>query len=218
MPSENVNPPAQILQAIKSLWEAAFSTEKQAFDSGHFRMLGHICSSIYPEIPGSRLPKAPADDLARRELQDALCDFLRRLGAPWYAGDPPVTAEEAAARLHAAFLLSEVQRTYLAPLVQLGLMDTTKRPHEEFRRICFGSCEIVLLYDHQLLERVAIQTLRRFQQRYWFQSERLAGFFYLTIHSKEPAGPIWQRGRWTVFHQILGQTMLIRLTPKTTRC
>jgi hypothetical protein len=51
-------PPPPIVGAIKDLWEAEFETEQQAFRSARFRMFAHICSSVYPEIPASRLPKA----------------------------------------------------------------------------------------------------------------------------------------------------------------
>jgi hypothetical protein len=132
---------------------------------------------------------------------------LSRVGLPTIPHGRSLTAEDAATRLHAALILSEVQRTYLAPLDQLGLEDTTKRPNEDLRHVCFGNCEIVLLDNHHLLERVPVKALRRFEERYWFQSERLAGFYYLAVSTRESAGPIWQRGPWAIPHQLLGKTL-----------
>src|SRR5438270_13944284 len=99
--------PPRIIEAVKAVWEAKFGTKAQAFDSGRFRMLCHICSSVYPEIPGTRLPKATAGDIARRELHEAICNFFRWIGAPWYRENlwyrenPCITAEDAATQLHA---------------------------------------------------------------------------------------------------------------------
>lgn len=81
MPREKPDLSLPILAEIKALWEAEFETEAQAFDSGRFRMLCHIGSSVYPEVPGSRLPNAPASGIARRELREALCHYIRWIGA-----------------------------------------------------------------------------------------------------------------------------------------
>jgi hypothetical protein len=103
--------------------------------------------------------------------------------------------------------MSKVQRIYFAPLDQLGLVDTTKRPHEDLYRISFGNCEIVVLEDEHLVRRIPVLALRRFETRYWFESERLARFYYLVTRVKETAGPIWQRGCWANLHQFLGKRL-----------
>jgi hypothetical protein len=105
-----------------------------------------------------------------------------------------LTAEEAAARLHSALLMEKVHRLYLAPLDRLELEDKTKRPREALLRVCFGSCEIVLLDDDYIVKFVPVDALKRFGEPYCFPSPQLAGFYYLVVRSEEKAGPIWQRG------------------------
>jgi len=181
--------PPPVLEAVTALWDAKFEAEAQAIASGRFRMLSHICSSVYPEIPGSRLSKAPTGDFARRELGEALRNFFRWIGAPWYREDHCMTPEQAAGHLHRSFLQQEVQLTYLAPLDRLGLEDTTKRPHDTLYGVRFGNCEIRLLDRDRLVQRVPVKALGRFETRCWFPSEQLAGFYYLIARTKEPAGP-----------------------------
>jgi hypothetical protein len=137
MPCGKLDPPPRILEAVTALWDAHFETEAQAIDSGRFRMLRHICSSVYPEIPGSRLPNSPTGDFDRQQFHAALCRFFRWTGAPWYPQGPCQSAERAAKQLHAAFLLPKVKRTYLVPLDRLALEDNTKRPPEDLRHIRF---------------------------------------------------------------------------------
>lgn len=197
----------QILQAVTNLWERAFNTEDEAFNSGHFRILNHVCSSVYSKIPGSRLPNSPPDDFSRRELSEALRHFFRWTGAPWYREKYSITAEDATGRLHAALLMTRIQRTYLAPLDQLGFADTTEQPRKDLRQIRFGDCEIVLLDDDHLGRLVYIDSLRRFEQRYWLPLDRLSGFHYLLVREEELAGPIGRRGSLAWLHELSGKSM-----------
>jgi hypothetical protein len=126
--SPNCAIPPQILGAVQDLWKAVYNSDEKAFRSGHFRMLNHVCSSVYPEIPKSRLSKSTNDGLSRFELREALRHFFRWTGAPWHHGPAQLTAGEAAARLHSAFIMEQVHRFYLAPLDRLGLKDKNRRP------------------------------------------------------------------------------------------
>jgi hypothetical protein len=83
-----------------------------------------------------------------------------------------VTTEDAAACLHAGFLLPRIERTYLVPLDQLALEDTTKRPHEELRNVSFGKCEIILLENNKFAQYVPVNALGRFEQRHRFEPEK----------------------------------------------
>jgi hypothetical protein len=174
-------------------------------------MLRHICSSVYPEIPGSRLPNSPTGDFDRQQFHAALCRFFRWTGAPWYPQGPCQSAERAAKQLHAAFLLPKVKRTYLVPLDRLALEDNTKRPPEDLRHIRFGKCEIIPLEDGEFAKYIPVDALRRFEARHWFEPEKYAGFHYLVVSQQEHAGAIYRRSKWGIFYEDLSAVGKIKL-------
>jgi hypothetical protein len=211
MPCGEPDLPPRILEAVTTLWETKFDTEAQATNSGRFRMLRNICSSVYPEIPGSRLPNPPTRDFDRQQFQEALCRFFRWTGAPWHPASPCPSAKRAAERLHAAFLAPKVKRTYLVPLDRLALEDDAKRPSEDLKHLSFGSREIILLEERKFAEHIPIDALKRFEPRHWFEPEKYAGFHYLVLFDEEQAGSIWERNIWGIWHKtfdLIGITKL----------
>lgn len=192
MMSHNDGPPEPIRSVVAGLWNAQFSNETSAFESGRFRLLEQFCSSTYPEITGSRLSKRPVENLARQRLHSALKNFFRWTSAPWYEGPCP-DAGETARRLHAAFLMSKVLRTHFVPLDRLDLTDPTTKPRETVRQVRFGPCEIVLLNKEELAERIPVRAVSRFDRWRWFPIQRLADFYWLIVPEIEEAGPIWRR-------------------------
>src|SRR5215472_14972204 len=177
--------PSRVLEAITTLWEAQFRTEVQAINSGRFRMLCHMCSSVYPEFPGSRLPIPPTSDFDRGQFPAALRRFFRWIGAPWHPAGPCLSPERAAERLHAAFLAPRVKRTHLVPLDRLALEDNTNTPPEDLKHLCFEGSEIILLEEAEFAEYVPVDALKRFEPRHWFEPEKYAGFYYLLLSEVE---------------------------------
>lgn len=211
MPMAISEPPPQIVGAIKDLWAAEFQTEQEALGSARFRMLARICSSLYPNIPASRLPSSPTENFDRDQFNEALSRFFRWEGAPWYPVGRWLSAERAAEQLHHAFLLPKVKRTYLVPLDQLALEDCTKRSVEYLRHLRFGKCEIILLEESQFVEHVPVTALKRFEPRHWIEPEKYAGFHYIVASDEERAGPIWERSMWGIFHVNLEEINKIKL-------
>src|SRR5262245_40180740 len=128
MNQETSEVPEAVSSAIAELWRIPSDTEGSAIDSGVFRSLEMNCEATYSGAKGSRLPKKPASESMRKELRLALQNFFRWNGAPWYQGSTP-SEDDMALKLHRAFLATEVNRSYLAPLDRLDLEDTTQRPH-----------------------------------------------------------------------------------------
>jgi hypothetical protein len=209
MPCEKSDLPPQILEAVKALWEASFKAEGQAFDSARFRMLARICSAIYPEIAGSRLPRSPTDDFDREQFNEALLRFFRWSGAPWHSARPCLSAECAAEQLHAAFLQPKVQRTFLVPLDRLELYDA--RTHKELRHVALRKCEIIIFENNNFAEYLPLTALKRFEPRHWFEPEKYAGFHYLVLSDDEQAGAIWERNMWGIWHKTLGAIGITKL-------
>lgn len=186
--------PPSVLGAVKGLWEAGFRKEEQAFQSGSFRLLLQNCSAVYLKFSGSRLAKP--HDFDRRELREALHSFFRWTGAPWYSKRRFPSSEEAAAELHAGFLLRKVRRKYVVPLDRLGLYETARGRRgetQELRQLRFGPCELVVLDKAGFAEHVRADALARFGERYRLDPEKFAEFYYLLTTADEEAGPIWKR-------------------------
>lgn len=198
MARDGMDLPEHIRSAVEQLWKFSFKNEVEAFTSAHFRMLGQVCASTYSEVPGSRLPKKPTGDENRRQLRKALERFFRWNGAPWYKGTTP-DAADTAWRLHRAFLMPEVRRTYFVPLDRLELADRNKRPPKTIQQIGFGPCEIALLEKAALLDRIPVAALGRFDRGFWFPVDDLAGFYWLIVAKDEEAGPIWRRSWYAIF-------------------
>jgi hypothetical protein len=187
--------PLPVVRAVKDLWEGGFRNETQAFGSASFQLLAQNCSAVCPTISGSRLAEAPASDFDRQELRDALHNFFRWTGAPWYSPRASPSPEDAAARLHAAFLLREVRRKYVVPLDRLGLSDAAKRfSGGELQRLTFGPCEVAVLDAAEFAAHVRAEALARFGDRYRLDSQDFAEFYYLVMTAEGEAGPIWKRG------------------------
>jgi hypothetical protein len=200
MPDEGRDLPAGMVESVTALWQANFETEPQAIASGRFRILCHICSSVYPEIMGSRLAKSPTRDFDRQRLQQAIRRFFRWTGAPWHTGSLSPSAEWVARQLHAAFLARKVKRTYLVPLDRLALEDDTKRPCESLKHLRFGCSQILFLEEREFADHFPIDALRRFETRYWFEPEKYAGYHYLLLSDEERAGAICERNGWSILH------------------
>ncbi len=186
--------PLPLLEALKGLWKAGFRKEEQAFESGAFRLLAHNCSALYPGISESRLAKSPTSEPGPRTLLDALRNFFRWTGAPCYSQPVPLSAEDAAARLHAAFLMQKVRRKYVVPLDRLGLTDTTRNLPKELTRLAFGPCEVTILGGEEFAAHVRADALGRFGERHRLDPKQFADFYYLVTTAEEKAGPIWERG------------------------
>lgn len=193
--------PESIRSAIAELWRTSAHTEDAAFRSGAFRLLEINCGSTYSGIEGSRLAQQATSGSMPKELQSALQNFFRWNGAPWYDGPSPDEGETAL-RLHQAFLGTEVNRIYFAPLDRLDLEDPTQRPRQSLEHVRFGLNEIVLLKSTDLAHRVGADALQRFDRWYWFPNERLDDLYWLIVSTREKAGPIWERTWRAVLHRV----------------
>ena len=130
------------------------------------------------------------------ELQSALLNFFRWNGAPWHAGHVP-NANEAALRLHRAFLSSQVNRTFLVPLDRLFLRDESAHHYRAIKSVEFGPNVIALLNSADLARRTPPDGLKRFGNGYEFPEERLDDRlddrYWLITTVQEDAGAIWER-------------------------
>ncbi len=189
--------PDTLAAAVSMLCERGFANEEQAFRSPQFERLIDACSSLYPEIDGSRLHDPVTDDNDRRRVGTALENFCRWNGAPWHEGSCPdvgATGEQ----LHAAFLMREVVRTHFVPLDRLSLEDSTKHPTQDIDQLQFGPTEVVRLNKADFTKRIRLAALQRFGPRHEFPDERLDGFYWLIVSEAEEAGPISRRNWWSV--------------------
>jgi hypothetical protein len=111
--------------------------------------------------------------------------------------------DETAWRLHKAFSIAEVNRTYFVPLNRLNLEDRTQRSARMLEQVRFGPNEILLLKSADLAERVRYEALKRFERWYWFPTEGLDDFYWLVVSTLEEAGPIWNRTWRAILHETL---------------
>ena len=184
--------PESLHSAIADLWHISMGTEEKAVQSAAFRCLESTCTDIYLSIDGSRLFQKPSTMARPNELQSALLNFFRWNGAPWHAGHVP-NANEAALRLHRAFLSSQVNRTFLVPLDRLLLRDESAHHYRAIESIEFGPNEIALLTSAELARRTPQDGLKRFGSGYEFPEERLDDRYWLITTVQEDAGAVWER-------------------------
>lgn len=206
--------PDAVAAAVARLWESKFTNEQRAFRSLQFRHLIDACSSVYPQVEGSRLKDPVKDDNDRRRVRTALENFCRWNGASWYEGLCP-DAGATGKRLHGAFLMREVLRTHFVPLDRLSLKDSTQRPTQDIDQLRYGPVEIVRLDKADFTKRVPLPALDRFGYRHEFPVERLDGFYWLIVPETEEAGPISRRNWWSVLDftfDAIGQSPLYEPT------
>ena len=184
--------PEPLGTVIQDLWRLSARFEERVHRSGKFRALEDTCRSVYLGLEGSRLQRAHSVRVTPNVLSQALHNFFRWNGAPWF-GDRTPDAAETAASLHCAFLRQSVRRTYLVPLDRLSLEDRSGENTQEVASIRFGPNEIVRLDGDDLARRVPVDALARFGARYHFPTAELDGFCWLTTGLTEPAGPLERR-------------------------
>jgi hypothetical protein len=182
--------PEPIRSAMTDLWKAPLGNEKAAFASGRFRLLGHHCAAIYPEIEGLRLPKRPGTASEHQRLSGALEQFFRWIGAPWYGTDCRGAAS-AAHLLHQAFLMREVQLSHFMVLENLGIH--TAGGLSSVEAVDFGPCAVRRLGRTELARYIPVAALARFGERHSFSPELGKGFYWLIARSTQEAGPFWRR-------------------------
>ena len=192
MPPNDSSAPESIRIAIKNLWGLTAFPEERVLRAPAFRLLEDTCQSVYLGLEESRLVRPPSIKVTPSMLSQALRNFFRWNGAPWF-GDRPLDPEEAAASLHRAFLRRTIHRTYLVPLDRLFLEDRSSGSRHEVTTVRFGPNEIVRLQRDELARRVPVDALARFGPRYRFPTVDLGGFCWLTTSRTEPAGPIERR-------------------------
>ena len=184
--------PEHLRIVIEGLWRLSSRSEERVRRSGAFRALEDTCRSVYLGLEDSRLHQAPSVGVTPSVLSQALHNFFRWNGAPWF-GDRTPDAAETASSLHRAFLSRSVRRTYLVPLDRLSLEDRSGDGTQEVTRIRFGPNEIVRLDGGDLALRVPVDALARFGARYQFPTAELDGFCWLATAETEPAGPLEKR-------------------------
>jgi hypothetical protein len=186
--------PEPVSAAIAELWRTSCDTEDQAIGSGAFRLLIQNCKIVYSQIESSRLPKKPFSGIKHKSnyLETALRNYFRWQGAPWHKGHCP-SPDEAALNLHNAFLIQVVKGFYLAPLNNLGLEDPESEFDSTIKKINFGPNEIVQLSADELSQRINFDVLKRFKNWVRFPIDRVDGFYWLAIETREEAGLIWKR-------------------------
>ena len=184
--------PEPLRIVIEDLWRLSMHSEERIYRSSAFRVLEDTCRSVYLRIAESRLGRPPSIKVTPSVLSQALRNFFRWNGAPWF-GDPPPDAGPTAASLHRAFLRRTIQRTYLVPLDRLFLEDPSSGRRHEVTSVRFGPNEIVRLHRDELAQRVPINALARFGPRYRFPTAELDGFCWLVTSQTENAGTLEKR-------------------------
>ena len=184
--------PEPLGAVIEDIWRLSTRSEERVHHSGPFRALEDTCRSVYLGREKSRLQRAPSVRVTPSVLSQALHNFFRWNGAPWF-GDRTPDAAETTATLHRAFLDQSVRRTYLVPLDRLSLKDRSGDGTQEVTSIRFGLNEIVRLDGDDLAQRVPVDALARFGAKYQFPTANLGGFRWLATSRTEPAGPLERR-------------------------
>lgn len=187
-------PSKQLQLQIEDLWRSSFASEDAAFKSAKFRLLEQTCVSLYGGKPNTRLSSKLNETTEWRHRQ-ALERFFRYVGAPWYeaAYEKP---DDVGKRLHAAYTAGRIKVTYFVPLNELGLHD--KKGHTNIGSIRFDPCEIGLLSQDDLNERIPVEALDRFGASYRFPADELAGMYWLIVPDVEDAGCVWKRDGWSM--------------------
>ena len=101
--------------------------------------------------------------------------------------------------------MSDVQWRFFVPLDRLDLADASTRARNQVRQLRFGPCEVALLDRDDLKNQIPVIALDRFEERYRFPTDRLAGFYWLIVPAKEEAGPVWKRDRWAFLDMTVGE-------------
>ena len=194
--------PEPLGAVLEDLWRLSTRSEERVHHSAPFRALEDTCRSVYLGLEESRLQRAPSVRITPSVLSQALHNFFRWNGAPWF-GDRTPDAAETAASLHRAFLGQSVRRTYLVPLDRLSLEDRSGESTQEVASIRFGPNEIVRLDGDDLAQRVPVGALARFGAKYQFPTADLGGFRWLATSRTEPAGPLERRTWLGLFNTAL---------------
>ena len=206
--------PEPIRIAIENLWGLSALPEQRVLRAPAFRSLEDTCQSIYLGFEGSRLGQPPSIKVAPSLLGQALQNFFRWNGAPWFP-DPAPEHDKTASTLHGAFLRQSVCRTYLVPLDRLSLEEPTSGSTEEVTSVHFGPNEIVRLRQDELARRVPVAALARFGHRHTFPTADLDGFCWLTTSQTEPAGPIERRTWLDMLNTNLAELDTVRVFRST---
>ena len=206
--------PESIRAAVKNLWGLSALPEERVLRAPAFRLLEDTCQSVYVDLEDSRLEPPPAIKVTLSVLGQALRNFFRWNGAPWFADSAP-DHEKTAATLHRAFLRQSVLRTYLVPLDRLSLEDRTSGSTQEVTSVRFGPNQIVRLGRGELDRRVPVDALARFGARYTFPTTDLNGFCWLTTCRTEPAGSIEKRTWLDLLNTSLADLDTVRLFRST---
>lgn len=211
MPNQETFPPESVRSAIAELWRASHQDEQRASRSAAFRLLKQNCEAAYLAIEGSRLQRSPFNALQPTELQSLLLRFFRWCGAPWHDSNC-LTVEDAALRLHRAFLTKHIDRVYLVPLDQLDLEPPPNSPLRAPENIRFGPNELRRMTSTDLHRLVPIDGINRFGPQYAFPVDQLDGLCWLVVTAHEDAGPLWKRTPLRWFHEAtygaIGETRL----------
>ena len=214
MPPSDFGAPESIRIAIKKLWGLSAFPEERVLRAPAFRLLEDTCQSVYLGLEESRLVRPPSIKITPSMLSQALRNFFRWNGAPWF-GDRPSDAGETAASLHRAFLRRTIHRTYLVPLDRLFLEDHSSGTRREVTSVRFGPNEIVRLQRDALARRVPVDAFAKFGPRYRFPTVDLGGFCWLTTSRTEPAGPIERRTWLDLLNTNLAELDTVRFFPST---
>ena len=212
--TNDLSAPESIRTAVKNLWRLSALPEERVLRAPAFHLLEDTCQSVYLDLEDSRLGPPPAINVTPSVLGQALRNFFRWNGAPWFAESAP-DHEKTAATLHSAFLRRSVLRTYLVPLDRLSLEDRASGSTQEVTSVCFGPNQIVRLRRDELARRVPVDALARFGTRHTFPAADLDGFCWLTTSQSEPAGPIERRTWLDLLNTNLAELDTVRLFRST---
>ena len=214
MRPDDSSAPEWIRIAIEDLWRLSMPSEEHIYGSRAFRVLEDTCRTVYLGLETSRLVRPPSITVTPSVLSQALRNFFRWNGAPWF-GDRPPDAGPTAASLHRAFLRQTIQRTYLVPLDRLFLEDRSSGSSHEVTSVRFGPNEIVRLQRDQLAKRVPVNALARFGSKDHFPTVELDGFCWLVTNRTEQAGTLEKRTWLDLLNKNLAELGTVRLFRST---
>ena len=206
--------PEPLRFVIEDLWRLSMPSEEHIYGSRAFRVLEDTCRTVYLGLEESRLVRPPSIKVTPSVLSQALRNFFRWNGAPWFGDRSPDTGETAAA-LHHAFLRRTINRTYLVPLDRLFLEDRSSGSRNEVTSVLFGQNEIVRLQRDDLSRRVPVDALARFGARYQFPTAELDGFCWLATSRTEQSGPLERRTWLNLLNTSLAEVDTVELFRST---